>query len=77
MENRREFGKERQRLLLPPIGDADWRGDSPPVVVVFYEFEFTVDAKIDGRAATIGSEQQVQLVEEAVPLDLDAVRVYE
>jgi hypothetical protein len=45
--------------------------------VVFYEFEFTVDAKIDGRAATIGSEQQVQLVEEAVPLDLDAVRVYE
>ena len=77
IENRREFGKEGQRLVLPPIGDADWRGDSPPVVVVFYEFEFRVDAKIDGRAATIGSEQQVQLVEEDVPLDLDAVRVYE
>ena len=63
--------------MFPPLGDADWRRDSPPVVVVFYEFEFTVDAKIDGRAATIGSEQQVQLVEEAVPLVLDAVRVYE
>ena len=77
MENRREFGKERQRLLLPPIGDADWHRQSRLVVVVFDEFNFRVDAKIDGRAASIGSQQQVQLVEQDVPLDLDAVRVYE
>jgi len=56
IENWREFGKERQRLVLPPIGDADWRGDSPPVVVVFDEFKFRVDAKMDGRAASIGSQ---------------------
>jgi hypothetical protein len=77
MENRREFGKERQRLLLPPIGDADWHGQSRLVVVVFDEFNFRVDAKVDGRAASIGSQQQVQCVEQDVPLDLDAVRVYE
>jgi hypothetical protein len=77
MENRRELGKERQRLLMPPIGDADWHGQSRMVVVVFDEFNFGVDAKIDGRAASIGSQQQVQFVEQDVPLGLDAFRVYE
>jgi hypothetical protein len=45
--------------------------------VVFDEFNFTIDAKIDGRAANIGSQQQVQLVEQDLPLGLDGVRVHE
>ena len=69
--------KNVHRCCPHPIGHADWHGDSRLVVVVFYEFNFTVDAKIDGRAGSIGSQQQVQIVEQDFPLDLDALRVHE
>jgi hypothetical protein len=77
IENGRKFAEERQALLSTPIGDANWDWDSRLVVVVFDEFDFTIDAKIDGRAANIGSQQQVQLVEQNVPLGLDGVRLHE
>jgi hypothetical protein len=77
LNNRREFGKERKPLLSPPIGDADWCGDSRLVVVVLDEFNLRVNAKEDGRAANFGSHQKVQLLEQSVPLDLDAIRNHE
>ena len=77
IENGGEFGKERPPLLWHRIGHADWYGDSRLVIVMFDELNFMIDAKIDGRTGSKGSQQQVQLVEQNVPLGLDGVRVHE
>src|ERR1017187_4936572 len=64
IENRREFGEERPPFLSHRIGHANWHGNSRLVVVVFDEFNLAVHAKIDGCAASIGLQQQVQIVEQ-------------
>ena len=60
----------------PRVGEADGRGDSRPVRVVFDELNILVPAKMNGRVVSIAS-QQVECLQQLVPFEPDGSRVRE